>query len=332
MIEMLVIIGIVSLIFALLLPAVISAREDARRSQCRDHQFKMILAVLNYESAFERFPPAGWISEHRANDTFSVFALMLPYLDNYRFANLLNFDISPEIQTTITHAVIGILVCPSDRISYPLKEIYSSFTDGVPHTIDSHPFPINYGLNLGNWKIYDPADRSGGNGAFVFGTPLRNADLSDGTSTTIAITEGISYQPTLRGNARMFSHEMKPPMAPADVDTFRNRFEARGGHASWASADPLQTGMTIWFPPNSKVPFDVDENEHSIDYINAKPGESASIPSYAVITPRSYHKDCVNAAMMDGSVRMIRNSIELRTFRALGTRAGAENVEELTEF
>ncbi len=58
------------------------------------------------------------------------------------------------------------------------------------------------------------------------------------------------------------------------------------------------------------------------------PGASESVPSFAVITPRSHHPKGVNATMMDGSVRMIRNTIDMQTFRALGTRAGGEKFSE----
>jgi prepilin-type N-terminal cleavage/methylation domain-containing protein len=330
MIEMLVVIGIVSLIIALLLPAVQSARENARRAECVCHLKGMALGIFNYQSSFGSLPTAGTIKTGKPLDSFSAYAPLMPFLEHQHIANAINFEISPKIQTTITHAIINhFSICHSDPQSGILLDRPDIFGE-IANT--AHPVPINYGLNLGSWKLYDPTDGSGGNGAFVIGGWTRMADFTDGTATTIAMIEGISYQPTLSGNARMFSADMQPPTDPGKIDTFRNQFEARGGHASWASADPLHTGMTIWFPPNSKIPFDVDENEYSIDYINVRPGESTTIPTYAVITPRSYHKKVVNAAMMDGSVRMIRNSIDLRTFRALGTRAGAESVEEFSKF
>ena len=48
------------------------------------------------------------------------------------------------------------------------------------------------------------------------------------------------------------------------------------------------------------------------------------MPTYAAITARSYHSQGVNVAMMDGSVRFVRNTINLATWRALGTRDGGE--------
>jgi len=62
----------------------------------------------------------------------------------------------------------------------------------------------------------------------------------------------------------------------------------------------------------------------SVDFLSMHPGASATVPSFAVITPRCHHPNGVNATMMDGSVRFIRNTIAMPTFQALGTRAGGE--------
>ena len=55
-------------------------------------------------------------------------------------------------------------------------------------------------------------------------------------------------------------------------------------------------------------------------------GNSATLPTYAAITARSHHTQLVNAAMMDGSVRAVRETIALATWRALSTRQGGEVV------
>jgi prepilin-type processing-associated H-X9-DG protein len=55
-------------------------------------------------------------------------------------------------------------------------------------------------------------------------------------------------------------------------------------------------------------------------------GESATVPTYAAVTARSYHAGTINALMGDGSVRAISNSLNLGVWRALGTRAGNETI------
>jgi len=53
-------------------------------------------------------------------------------------------------------------------------------------------------------------------------------------------------------------------------------------------------------------------------------GRSATLPTYAVITSRSYHTGGVSVLLMDGSVRAMANSVELQVWRGLGSRAGGE--------
>ena len=50
-------------------------------------------------------------------------------------------------------------------------------------------------------------------------------------------------------------------------------------------------------------------------------------PSYAAITARSFHTGVVNAGLADGSTHSIADTIELRTWRALGTIAGREIID-----
>jgi type II secretory pathway pseudopilin PulG len=78
--NLIVAIVIVWVLLALLLPAVSSAREAARRSQCQNNLKQIILALLNYESAYGRFPPA-YVADASGKPVQSWRVLILPFLD-----------------------------------------------------------------------------------------------------------------------------------------------------------------------------------------------------------------------------------------------------------
>jgi prepilin-type N-terminal cleavage/methylation domain-containing protein len=86
LVELLVVIAIIGVLVALLLPAIQSAREAARRTQCKNNMRQLGLAVMNYETAKKVLPPAytrnnGKIGNH------SLFAFLLPYIEQTALAS-----------------------------------------------------------------------------------------------------------------------------------------------------------------------------------------------------------------------------------------------------
>ncbi len=92
LVELLVVIAIIGILIALLLPAVQSAREAARRMQCSNNLKQLGLSLLNFESANKRLPPAAVTDTGGrvifGNSNRSAFVFMLPYFEEKSTADL----------------------------------------------------------------------------------------------------------------------------------------------------------------------------------------------------------------------------------------------------
>src|SRR5215472_9600416 len=104
LIELLVVISVIAILVGLLLPAVQSAREAARRLQCTNNLKQITLATLNYESVWATLPRDGFLQRVSAGSGYfdsdgnpyisgGVFVLLGPYLDQKPLYDAMNFDV-----------------------------------------------------------------------------------------------------------------------------------------------------------------------------------------------------------------------------------------------
>ena len=106
-------------------------------------------------------------------------------------------------------------------------------------------------------------------------------------------------------------------------------FKLDTGHTEWVDGRVHQTGFTTTFTPNHRALCRVNGIDHDVDWTNFREGKSSAPPiplTYAAVTSRSYHVGGVNIALLDGSIRLVTDSIELQLWRGLSTRAGSEVV------
>src|SRR5262245_21534789 len=99
LIELLVVIAIISVLISLLLPAVPSAREAARRAQCTNKLKQIALAMHSYISANDTVPPTMVVYSptpigSNAGQSFSPLARLLPFLEQNQIFNAINFSVS----------------------------------------------------------------------------------------------------------------------------------------------------------------------------------------------------------------------------------------------
>jgi prepilin-type N-terminal cleavage/methylation domain-containing protein len=302
LIELLVVIAIIAVLIALLLPAAQAAREAARRMQCANNLKQVGLAMCNYADAVSTLPPGrkgwGW-------GTWQMF--ILPYLDQQPLYNAYNQlgdslnDVTLDglllyvgpVNETVTTTRLNTLTCPSDVPNAPLEEVTShNYACNYGNT-DQYQDPDIFGLLFGGAPFTDiGADPTG---ATPGQRTVRFADIIDGVSNTLLAAEVVQGQGadqrgfTWSGQCSGITSFLGPNTLSPDVLTVANE---------------------------CVYPFTINP---PCTYENA-PGAGPSV----LLASRSRHPGGVSAVLGDGSVRFIKNSINLITWRALSTTRGGE--------
>jgi prepilin-type N-terminal cleavage/methylation domain-containing protein len=315
LIELLVVIAIIGIIIALLLPAVQQARSAARRTQCLNNLKQIGLALHNYQSTHQRFPPISVVPVGRTFEPWSAQARLLPFIEQVNLSNLIDWNTSPEFTANPIAAKtrVPIYLCPSE------------INDRERLTATLTHYPINYAMNEGTWFVYDPVSGRVGDGAFHPNRAFRPRDMKDGLSNTLAVSEVKAFQPNMWDTLKPNTLGVPPPATPADAAAYFGGTFDQNGHTEWVEGDVHETGFTTTFGPNAKLPFTTGGTTiDSVDITSMRDGESITLPTYAVVISRSYHPGIVNILLMDGSSRAVSENINLTIWRALGTRAGGE--------
>ncbi|HXY37920.1 MAG TPA: DUF1559 domain-containing protein [Planctomycetaceae bacterium] len=309
LIELLVVIAIITILISLLLPAVQAAREAARRTQCRNNIKQFVLALHNYHDINRMFPPGhletGMEDPKPGQPTgqhqIGLLAYLLPFLEQpavYKLIPFTEISFSENINKNkyfwpAAGNIIGMFLCPSD----PMKLV-----GGLPTA------PANYMANQG---IDCMCQFNTCSGVFGHSTFTKLSWITDGTSTTIAISEtlrGDNNPATLADNYISTSSTAANAQDVTTCQALAPNASDRG--LSWIGGQPQYNMFST-----NRVPNDVQYD--------------CRAPNYGCtnMAARSAHPMGVVVGMCDGSVQFMSQNIDLTTYQALGTKSGGEMVE-----
>lgn len=325
LVELLVVIAIIGVLIALLLPAVQSAREAARRVACQNHLKQLGVAWLAHESAIKHFPTGGWghswIGDadrgYGVEQPGSWCYTILPFLEEFAVhAKGRGLQGTPKLIAArdIVESPIAIYYCPSRRTPqlYPSRPIFHNaarLTTGGKTDYAANIGTTDY-TDLGdgpnsiadaatyNWP--DPADYNFNGVSYIHST-VRRKQVVDGTARTLMLAEKY-MPPECYENARLddgswFFGDEENAMSGYNSDQFR-------GTANW---DRRRRELTP-LPPEQDTP-----------------GTTAAPESYKRFG--STHAGVFYGVLCDGSVQAIRYEIDAAVYQRLSQRDDRQTVE-----
>jgi prepilin-type N-terminal cleavage/methylation domain-containing protein/prepilin-type processing-associated H-X9-DG protein len=336
LIELLVVIAIIAILIGLLLPAVQKVREAGSRLQCQNNLKQIGLALHNYHDVNKAFPfgkgPDYTKSRpgSAAYARWSVHSQILPYMEQDNLYKSIDFTYPPDtpgmfgaipfmppytnpgsINLAQCQAPIKIFICPSDVSP-------SGGSSGGWFGAN------NYVGNLGAQYLCDLSEQlpstidptAQANGVLYYLSSVRITDITDGTSNTALFSEKLRGTGAPDPRRDMFIIPNTTSLAATyatcqgiNANTATPLTHWQG--ASWVMGEMCCTTYNHVSPPNTTtcagLPF---------------PGNMANMAMQ--VPPSSNHTNGVNLLLCDGSVHFITNSIDLATWRGLGSRNGGE--------
>ncbi len=308
LVELLVVIALFSLLMMMLLPAIQSARESARRGQCASNLKQIGLALHGFHAACRAFPPGRGGPPPKV---FSALAYLLPYLEEGALGLQIDYSQSPmplviagvaysgAANADAATRTISVLQCPSD--------VASGRVPGMPYG------GTNYAANVGSGTP-DAGSLVNADGVFFLTSSVAFRNLSDGSSHTAAFGERMlgnneSFLTITSEQAQLAVLQIDNgvDVTPATCASPSSGawYSQRG--AKWILGNYGNTLYNHYYLPN----------DPQWDCMN-QPQQKG------LTAARSNHPGGVQVLFCDGSLRFVADAVDPVVWRAAATRCGNE--------
>ena len=296
LVELLVVIAIIGILIALLLPAVQAAREAARRNSCSNNFKQAALALHNYHTVYNSFPPGDSWDWDAGIYGRAWSAVILPYVEQSSLTDKIDFS-TEYWQTGGSEAgayPLPVYNCPSDPHAGAWIEMVSSMQNGSTPVEDFRATNISGVADSIEWGMGPLGENK--DGMLFANSSIRIGDVSDGTSNTLFVGE-VTGAPGIH-----------PTHGPA---WYQNTWYT---HNCQSTGQGINAPTTVPGGRSASDPIDGDGgNRH--DEMNAELGCS------------SFHPGGCNFARVDGSTSFLVESIDPVLLHDLTTRAGGEVIK-----
>ncbi len=283
LIEILVVIVIIGMLVALLLPAIQSARECARRYQCAQNLRQLVTAVHNYELAFGIYPPgtlenSGPIQNHAFGYHHNWIIQLLPYFEQQNAAALIDRRVGVYHRKNAEARDQGfdVLNCPSQPVWHSGYSCYAGVyhEDEAPIDADNH-------------------------GVFFLNSRITFDDLTDGAAQTLFIGEKLADLGDLgwMSGTRATLRNTGLPL---------NTTGMAGGPVNWAGYSRQESGS-------------IDDDDQTPEPAENQPPPQGPILPVGGFS--SIHPGGCQFAFGDGHVVLLDESLALDVLKQLGHRS-----------
>lgn len=324
-IELLVVTAVISILIALALPAVQSARNSARQLQCLNNMRNAGLGIIQATDTASRFPACGYYGDGTPGTVGSFRSWVveiLPFIDQSNLYNQWDFDkhyLDP-VNAPLAETYIPVLTCADDISVVPGQ-------GNLSYVVNSG---VGFSALIGGIHDCPIGPRSGKLDLNGNGITCNHSTNGDGTPSDreLFFQMGLFFNETWKGETRAKRHHTMAGLTDGASNTLliseniRTGYNPARSQSNWASPNPYLTSFYIGYPCLNGTC-----SEGNVDYNLANSGTNAingglDQPEGSSPFPSSLHKGGVNAGYCDGHFQFLSENIDGKVYAALMSPQG----------